>query len=347
MTVEISDQDLEDIDEALLDEELPNKFRRKLLALKMRHSGVPLEMIASTLTITVRSVSNYLGEYRDGGLEACLEDRAYAPLSSIESHLEALEESFKESPVGSSRQARRRIHEITGIGLSLSQTRRTMKRLGMRYRKAGQVPGKANGDEQLEFLNDKLQPRLKEAEEGKRKVFFVDAAHFVMGAVVGMLWCFQRVFVRGASGRQRYNVLGAVDSQSKKITTVTNDTYITAPTVCELLRKLRKNHQTIPITLVLDNARYQKCKIVTACAEKLGIELLYLPAYSPNLNIIERLWKFLKQDCLKNVYYDSFEEFKKAIDGKIREANTSLRSRMRSLLSLNFQVLESDPNRIL
>lgn len=111
----------------------------------------------------------------------------------------------------------------------------------MRYRKAGQIPGKANGDEQLEFLNEKLQPRHK-AEEGKRKLFFVDAAHFVMGAVVGLLWCFQRVSVRGASGRQRHNLLGAVDSQTKKITTVTNGTYITAPTVCELLRKLKKNH---------------------------------------------------------------------------------------------------------
>lgn len=87
MAIDISDRDLEDIEETLLDEDLPNKFRRKLLTLKMRHSGIPLEMIASTLTITVRSVSNYLSEYREGGLEACLEDRAYAPLSSVEQHL--------------------------------------------------------------------------------------------------------------------------------------------------------------------------------------------------------------------------------------------------------------------
>lgn len=347
MSLEIDPQDLEDIDEALLDEELPNKFRRKLLALKMRHAGAPLEMIGATLKITVRSVSNYIAEYREGGLESSLEDRAYAPMSSIEPHLDTIEESFKNSPVGSSRQARRRIFEITKIELSLSQTRRTMKRIGMRYRKAGQVPGKANPDEQLEFLNEKLQPRLDDAAEGKRKVFFVDAAHFVMGAVTGMLWCFQRIFVRGASGRQRYNVLGAIDSQTKKITTITNDTYITAPTVCQLLRHLRRYHPAIPITIVLDNARYQRCRLVMACAEEFDIELLFLPAYSPNLNIIERLWKFLKQDCLKNVYYDSFTEFTEAIDRKLKDANTSLRSHMRSLLSLNFQVLPSTPDRIL
>jgi hypothetical protein len=52
-----------------------------------------------------------------------------------------------------------------------------------------------------------------------------------------------------------------------------------------------------PITLVLDNARYQKCQLVWAVAETLQIELLYLPAYSPNLNLIERLWKFVKKQC--------------------------------------------------
>jgi len=143
-----------------------------------------------------------------------------------------------------------------------------MKRLGMRYRKAGQVSGKADDNLQLEFLNEELQPRLDQAREGKREVFFVDAAHFMMGAAMGMLNYLESVFVRSASRRQRYHVLGAVDSQTKKITTVTNDTYITAPTVRELLVKLGQSHRNMPITIVLDNAPYQKCRLVNAKAEK-------------------------------------------------------------------------------
>lgn len=347
MNLDIAKRDIDDIDEALLDEDLTNKFRRKLLALKMRNAGVPLEMIAASLKVTTRSVSNYIAEYREGGLQATMEDRAYCPISAVEPFIESISDSFDATPVGSARQARRRISDIAGLKLSLSQTRRIMKRLGMRYRKAGQIPGKGDPDEQLEFLNEKLQPKLDEAAEGKRKVFFVDAAHFVMGAVVGMLWCFERVFVRGASGRRRYNVLGAVDSQTKRITTVTNDTYITAPTVCELLSKLRRENPNTKITLVLDNARYQKCRLVESRAAELEIEMLYLPAYSPNLNIIERLWKFIKQDSLKNTYYDTFGDFTGAIDAKIREANTNLRSQMKSLLSLNFQKLPTAANRIL
>jgi transposase len=101
-------------------------------------------------------------------------------------------------------------------------------------------------------------------------------------------------------------VLGAVEFVTKQLVTVTNTTYITATTVCELLRLLASQHPGVPITLVLDNARYQKCALVQDLAKQLGIELLYLPAHSPNLNLIERLWKYVKKDCLNGKYYATF-----------------------------------------
>lgn len=341
MEFECSSSELADIDGALHEEGIKRKFRRKLMALKMRASGVPLKMIASSLGVSERTLSNYTSEYRSGGLAATMEDRAYSPDSSIEPHWELLESDFRREPVGCAKQARVRIIKLTGITLSPSQTRRVMTKLGMRYRKAGQIPGKADGQLQLEFLDKELRPKLDEAKAGKRKVFFVDASHFVMGAVLGMLWCFTRVFVRGAAGRKRYNVLAALDSQTREVTTVSNDSYITAPTVCELFTKLREKHPSIPITLVLDNARYQKCQMVCAKAEKLDIELLYLPPYSPNLNIIERLWKHVKQSCLKNTYHENFGSFCEAIDSEIQKVNTTLREELASLFSLNFQIVDT------
>ena len=59
--------------------------------------------------------------------------------------------------------------------------------------------------------------------------------------------------------------------------------------MCELLYKITALSLTGPITLVLDNARYQRNVVVIACAEQLGITLMFLPSYSPNLNLIERL----------------------------------------------------------
>jgi transposase len=341
MEFKCSSSQLADIDGALAEDGLKKKFRRKLMALKMRGSGVPLKMIASSLGVSERTVSNYIAEFRKGGLAATLEDRAYCPDSCMEPFLKQIEEEFRSEPVGCAKQARVRILKLTGIALSPSQTRRLMAKLGMRYRKAGQIPGKADGQLQIEFLDEELRPKLAEAEAGSRKVFFVDAAHFVMGAVVGMLWCFARVFVRGASGRKRYNVLGALDSQTREVTTVSNDSYITAPTVCELFTSLRSKHPDIPITLVLDNARYQKCKLVFEKAEELHIELLYLPPYSPNLNIIERLWKHVKQSCLKNTYYEDFGSFRAAIDGQIDRVNTTLREELATLFALNFQIVDT------
>jgi Transposase and inactivated derivatives len=123
----------------------------------------------------------------------------------------------------------------------------------------------------------------------------MDAAHFVFAPFLGILWCIQRLFVKAPSGRQRLNVLAALNAVSQERVTVTNLTYITAATVCELLRLLAGSYPSIPITVVLDNARYQRCALVQTVAQSLAIEMLYLPPYSPNLNLIERFWRFVKK----------------------------------------------------
>jgi len=112
----------------------------------------------------------------------------------------------------------------------------------------------------------------------------MDAAHFVFAPFLGYLWSFSRLFVRAPSGRKRFNVLGALNAITHEVVTVTNDTYINAQSVCALLMHIASLHINIPITLVLDNARYQKCAVVQDLATLLHIELLYLPSYSPNLN---------------------------------------------------------------
>ena len=144
-------------------------------------------------------------------------------------------------------------------------------------------------------------------------MLFVDAAHFVMGAFLGWVWCATRLFVRAASGRQRYNVLGAINAVTHELIRVTNDGYINAQTVCELLQKILNLQLPTPITLVMDNAKYQHCKLVQDTAQSLGIELLFLPSYSPNLNLIERLWKFVKKKALNSRRHANFTEFQETI----------------------------------
>ena len=207
----------------------------------------------------------------------------------------------------------------------------------MRCLKIGSLPCKADPDGQEEYKKEKLEPRLEEAKEGKRAVFFVDAAHFVMGAFLGLVWCFERLFIKSPSGRKRFNVLGALNAITHEVILVTNDPYITATQVCELLQKLANLGLKIPLTLVLDNARYQKCQVVQNLADSLGIELLYLPPYSPNLNLIERLWKFVKKKCLYAKYYEDFFQFSSAISGCLNEAHLKHKKELDSLLTLQFQ----------
>jgi len=118
-------------------------------------------------------------------------------------------------------------------------------------------------------------------------------------------------------------------------------TYITSREVCQLLLKLSAQaSEGIPITVILDNARYQRCKLVQWQAAQLGIELLFLPPYSPNLNLIERLWKFVKKKCLYSKYYDNFEKFQKAISECLEKASTKDKKELESLLTLKFQTFE-------
>jgi len=193
-------------------------------------------------------------------------------------------------------------------------------------------------------LEKELKPRLDEAKKGERIVYFADAVHFVFGAFVACLWSITRIFVPTPSGRNRFNVLGAINAISKEFVSVCNTTYINAESVFELLGKIAEIHfgSTIPITIVLDNAKYQHCKAVINRAMELNIELLFLPSYSPNLNIIERLWKWTKKDCLNCKYYSKFCDFRKAIETTLNKIITGeAKKDLDTLLSLNFQLYDN------
>jgi len=202
------------------------------------------------------------------------------------------------------------------------------------------IPAKADPDQQKEFLEQEMQPRLDEAQVGKRVVLFVDAAHFVLAPFLGFLWSVVRVFIQAPSGRQRFNVLGALNAITHELITITNDAYINAESVCALLEKIANLYVGIPISIFLDNARYQKCALVREKARSLNIELCLLPAYSPNLNLIERMWKFVKKKCLYSKYYEKFPAFKTAISNCLAETMTTHKSDLDSLLTLRFQLFQ-------
>jgi transposase len=335
--LQLTNQELEDVGEALDSPEIGERAKKKLLAITMHVQGAQHGFIESCLRISSPTLASYLKEYQEGRLPKVLENRYYKPSSSLEPYWQCLICSFTVAPVADAKAAMARIEVRTGIKLSESQCRRVMKKMGMTLKKTAPIPGKLDSQLQFDFYQSELQPRLQEASEGKRKVLFVDAAHFVLGAFLGLVWCFARPFVRTPPGRQRYNVLGAVDSHSKELISIRTTDSINATVVCALLEELALRYPNQAITLVMDNARYQHCALVISKAAMLGIELLFLPAYSPNLNLIERLWKLVKKRCLTNRYYENFEKFRAAIDDCLRDLNGAAKAELDSLLTLRFQ----------
>jgi transposase len=182
---------------------------------------------------------------------------------------------------------------------------------------------------------------LKEAEQGKRHIFFVDASHFVFSAMLGYLWTKVRRFVKGAHGRKRFNVLGAMNPFTLTMLYEANDGYVNAETVCKLLRQIKKRCYIYPVTLVMDNARYQRCHLVQDLAKALGIELLFLPPYSPNLNLIERYWKYLKGRLFRCRSLEKFELFCTSIMDIIEDRSAKRKKELATLLAPNFQIFDN------
>ena len=168
----------------------------------------------------------------------------------------------------------------------------------------------------------------------------MDAAHFVYGTFLCCLWSILRAFVRAASGRQRFNALGAWDAVTRRLLSVTGTTAVNTDTMCQLLRRIAAEKLVGPVTVVLDNARYQRNKVAQALAEGLSIRLLFLPSYSPNLNLIERLWGFAKRTAVYGKYHPDFASFRTAIEGTPAAIPTAHADKLASLMTLRFQTFE-------
>jgi transposase len=319
-----------------------HRVQLKMEAVYLKSQGLPHQEICRLTRISENTLRAYLRQHQEGGIERLQRTDWAGTTRDLDDHRRSLEDYFRENPPRSTAEAAAAIERLTGIRRGPTQVRRFLTGMGLKFRKLGMIPAKADADEQAEFLDQRLWPRLRQAQRLRRVVCFVDAAHFVHGAFLGYLWCFVRLLVRGPSGRKRFNVLGAIDAITHELTTVVNDTVIDARAVCELLRKVAARYAGLPVTLVLDNARYQKCEVVRSLAAELGIELLYLPPYSPNLNLIERLWRFVKKEVLSCQYYEDFAQFKAAIVECLEGIEGKHRDAISSLLTLNFQTFE-DP----
>jgi transposase len=175
----------------------------RMLCLRLKYRGYENQAIADVLEISRNTVGNYLTLYEQSGLEGFKTLNYQGPVSKLEKHQPEVEASFRLQPPKSVKEARERIKKLTGIKRSFARVRAFMKRMGMNPLATGQIPAKADPEQQKRFHDQILQPLLQKAKAGQCHVFFLDSVHFVLAAFVAIVWCFERVFIKTAPGRFR------------------------------------------------------------------------------------------------------------------------------------------------
>jgi transposase len=316
---------------------ISKRYKRLALTALLLRENVELATISRIVGVNKRQAYNYRKAYGTQGVAALTSDTRYRPVSELEAYKDMIKADITAYPVATASEACERIASLTGIKRSPTQVRAFMHRLGLKPLKTAAIPAKADPAAQAEFLKTTLEPRIQQASEGKRALLFMDAAHFVWQLYIGVLWCVKRIYIPAASGRTRINVLGTYDPIRNELIKIVNRTYITSLEVIKLLERIRAVYDKQVITIVLDNAKYQRCNAVKEKALALNIELLFLPTYSPNLNLIERLWRFVKKECLYSKYYKTANEFETAIKNCLGEINTAKKHKVKTLMAMKFQ----------
>ena len=318
------------------------KVRRRCEIVYLKTQGFLHKEIEKIVGISHGTVTSTLKLYRDGGLEAVQTLNYKGQPSDLHAYTETIKASLEQQPVATYKEARARIKALTKLDRSIPQITHFLNQIGCTRRKVHQIPDKLDIEKQETFKHDTLEPLIDQAQRQEIHLVFLDAAHFVLRPFLGVLLCFAPLFVKASAGRKRYNVLGALDAITKELTLFTNFTYINSLSICALLDKLKAHYvDGRPIYIILDNARYQKNTFVQAHADLLGITLVYLPAYSPNLNLIERVWKFVKKKVLYSIYYADFHAFTAAIDQCLADTQGLYKEELSTLLTLNFQTFKN------
>jgi transposase len=325
------------------------RFREKSPQIQKRLHAVylkaALQMSNSHIAMILDAHRNSVNKWIDTCLEKGLSELTTTHYTPRRSEPDAYAETIKASLswifVQSTKELSHKIFELTSLSRGLTQVRKFVKKSGFKYLQTGHIPAKADNGKQMEWKETVLDNAVNEAEKGDSVLLFLDAAHFVLEPFICKIWSLTGKFVKASAGRNRLNVLGAVNAVTKQVTTLINDTFIDAGVVIAFLEQLRREYGDKTIQIILDNARYQHCKAVEEMAKNLNIRLLFLPPYSSNLNIIERLWKFTKKKILYGKYYDTPQKFHNTVRDFFDSINTDSQPDLIKLLTLRFQFFDN------
>ena len=323
----------------LLDElkiERSRRYADRIRVILLLDDSETYKNICKFLFLDEGTIANYKKRYREGGLEGLIIDDYKAKRTKLNEFEELeLADYIEAKTFLSTKEIVTFIKKKYKVEYSISGCTNLLHRLGFSYKKSKGVPGKAKKDLQEEFIE------MYNALDPDAKVYFGDATHPLHNTVLASCWIKtgkeKEVFTN--SGRGRVNIFGAVCVYNQEIITRSYDT-INQVSVCDFLKALRAKNPDLKerIYFILDNGPSNKALSVRELAKKLNIEIIFLPVYSPNLNPIERLWKFFKKKVLYNKYHEKFKDFKAACSSFFRGIRKH-KAELKTLLTDNFNAV--------
>jgi transposase len=319
------------------------RIYQRLSVLLWIDQGRTREEVARLVGVSTRQVGQWLRIFRNKGLDRlCTLHYKGDPGRLRPAQIDQLKEQIAQGGFHNAEQVRTWIEETFGVRYSLTGVKELLYRIGASYHKVSGFFWKADVKKQRQFVR-KYRRHKREAGPKTRR-YFVDACHPVWGVdLLYSCWLLkgQRYYVGVGNGRKRLNILGAYcpDDQDYVDLRLTKEN-ITGEQFVKLLEKLLAKHpDTEKFILYLDNARYYSKPVVQEfLARHRQFRLVFLPAYSPNLNLIERLWKFLRKKAL-NRWHRTFEAMQEAV-GSVLDHLERYRDELSTLMTETFPIVE-------
>ena len=317
--------------------ERSRKFADRIRVILLLDKGKTVTKIAEYLFLNESTVRNYEKRYKEGGLEELVKDYytgRSAYLSPEEQKKLAVELESKVYPT--TRSVIFYVKREFRVDYTVGGMNGLLHKLGFSYKKPKGIPGKAKTEEQEVFVEEYNKVKKKGL------VYFADSTHPMLNPILSSGWIRKgkEYEVKTNSGRQRVNINGAIEIKTLNVVS-RSCKKVNGSSMCDLLRAIRLRHpRARKISLILDNAPYNKSSLVKDLSQELRIRLMYLPAYSPNLNPIERLWKFMKKKVMANRYYPDVETFQRELMLFLRGIRKH-KPELSTLITDNFHIVKT------
>ena len=320
-------------------QESDRRFADRIKTVLLLDAGWSYARIAEVLLLDDQTIRNYEIIYAKDGISGLLSTgyKGGLPKLSVEQKSE-LKDHIASNTYSSSAAIIEYVRQNYGIGYSNSGMVHLLERIGFVYKKTKLVPGKADAQKQEAFLRE--YHKMKEQMATHDELLFMDGAHPQHNPISSYAWVLKgkEKEVPTNTGRRRININGAINIQDYRAI-AREDERINAQSTIALLKQIEAAYPLAPaIYIIADNARYYHAKIVSEFLKTSRIRFKFLPPYSPNLNLIERIWKFLKKKVINNCYYESYDIFKKTVMDFFENIN-DYQDELATLLTEKFQII--------